>query len=343
MKALMLQAYKQFELVEVATPHLGREDVLVRVRACGICGSDVHGLDGSSGRRMPPLIMGHEAAGEIMEVGPQVTGLSPGDRVTFDSTVYCGRCHFCRRGDVNLCDARQVLGVSCGDYRRHGALAEYVAVPQHIVYKLPPEVSFVQGSLAEPVAIALHAVNRAPLSLGDTAVVVGAGMIGLLVIQVLRLSGCGRIIAVDLDPHRLALAAQLGADEGLNPAESDVPAEVQKRTGGRGADVAFEVVGAAVPFQTALAAVRKGGALVLVGNLAPVVDFPLQAAVTRELTLLGTCASRHDYPIALQWIAQGKINADALITAVAPLEEGAAWFDRLYRREPGLMKVILQP
>jgi L-iditol 2-dehydrogenase len=233
--------------------------------------------------------------------------------------------------------------VSCGDYRRHGALAEYLVVPQHIVYKLPPEMSFVQASLAEPVAIALHAVNRAPLSLGDTAVVVGAGMIGLLVIQVLRLSGCGRIIAVDLDPHRLALAGQLGADEGLNPNEGDVPAEVQKRTAGRGADVAFEVVGVSAPFQTALAAVRKGGALVLVGNLAPVVDFPLQAAVTRELTLLGSCASRHDYPIALQWMAQGKINVDALITAVAPLEEGAAWFDRLYRREPGLMKVILQP
>ena len=133
MKALLLSEYKKLELADMPMPEVGPEDLLIRVKACGICGSDVHGYDGSSGRRIPPLVMGHEAAGVIERVGPRVEGFAPGDRVTFDSTVYCGRCGFCRQGDVNLCDNRMVLGVSCGDYRRHGAFAEYVAVPARIL------------------------------------------------------------------------------------------------------------------------------------------------------------------------------------------------------------------
>src|SRR5690349_21201152 len=126
MKAMMLEEYRKLKLREVADPEVGPGDVLIQVKMCGICGSDVHGFDGSTGRRIPPLIMGHEASGIVAEVGARVTQFHAGDRVTFDSTVYCGRCFYCRRGQVNLCENRQVLGVSCGDYRRHGAFAEYV-------------------------------------------------------------------------------------------------------------------------------------------------------------------------------------------------------------------------
>ncbi|MCB1090912.1 MAG: alcohol dehydrogenase catalytic domain-containing protein, partial [Verrucomicrobiae bacterium] len=133
MKALTLTAYHQFEFGDSPDPEIGPEDVLISVKACGICGSDIHGMDGSSGRRQPPIIMGHEAAGEISRVGSAVTNWQPGDRVTFDSTVYCGKCPACLSGQVNLCPNRNVLGVSCGDYRRHGAFAEFVAVPQHIL------------------------------------------------------------------------------------------------------------------------------------------------------------------------------------------------------------------
>src|SRR3984957_2410688 len=129
MNALLLTEYMKLELAPMREPEIGPDDVLVRVRACGICGSDVHGLDGSTGRRIPPLVMGHEAAGEVVRVGSNVRDLEPGERVTFDSTIYCGRCAYCTRGDINLCDNRQVLGVSPGEYRRHGAFAEYVAVP----------------------------------------------------------------------------------------------------------------------------------------------------------------------------------------------------------------------
>src|SRR5882762_7593397 len=140
MKGLLLKQYMDLEVTDLPQPEIGPGDVLVRVRACGICGSDIHGYDGSTGRRIPPLVMGHEAAGEIAQVGAAVRNFRAGDRVTFDSTVSCGRCDYCARGRINLCDNRMVLGVSCGEYRRHGAFAEYVAVPARILYPLPPSL-----------------------------------------------------------------------------------------------------------------------------------------------------------------------------------------------------------
>ena len=343
MKALLLKKYMELELTEMPEPALAPDDVLVRVRACGICGSDVHGLDGSTGRRIPPLVMGHEAAGVIAQVGAQVKGFREGDRVTFDSTVWCGACFHCRRGEINLCDQRQVLGVSPGDYRRHGAFAEYVAVPGRIVYRLPEGLSFQHAAVTEAVSVAVHAVSLTPVRLGDTAVVVGSGMIGLLVIQALRRAGCGRIVAVDIDDAKLKLAAALGADIQLNPQRTDVPALVRDATGGHGADIAIEVVGATEPLATAVKSLRKGGTLTLVGNVSPQVELPLQWVVTRQVSLLGSCASSGEYPVCLDLLARGMIRVEPLISAVAPLEEGPAWFERLYRREPNLMKVILEP
>lgn len=343
MKAMLLKEYKQLELTELPTPEVGPEDLLVRVRACGICGSDVHGYDGSTGRRIPPIVMGHEAAGVVAAVGDSVSDFKEGDRVTFDSTVSCGKCFFCRRGQINLCDNRRVLGVSCGEYRQYGAFAEYVVVPQHISYHLPDNLSFEEAALIEAVSVAVHGVGRIPIRLGDTALVVGSGMIGLLVVQSLRLAGCGQIIAVDLEDNKLELAKQLGADEGLNPSKVDLPAEIQARTHGRGADVAVECVGGTAPIVSAIEALRKGGSLALVGNLSPQVELPLQAIVTRELSLYGSCASSGEYPVCIDLMARGLIKVRPLISAAAPLEEGPQWFERLYAHEPGLMKVVLTP
>lgn len=343
MKALLLTEYKHLQVTDVPEPEIRDDDVLIRVRACGICGSDVHGYDGSSGRRIPPLVMGHEASGVVAKAGKNVRAFAEGDRVTFDSTVYCGKCWFCRRGQVNLCDNRNVLGVSTGEYRRHGAFAEYVAVPQHIVYKLPDTFPFEYAALIESVSIAMHAIRRTPITVNDTAVVVGTGMIGLLVVQALKKAGCGKVIAVDIDDFKLEQAAKLGADEGLNSKKVDIAAEVAARTDGRGADLAMEVVGATASVQSAIAAVRKGGSITLVGNLAPKIELPLQAVVTRELTLYGSCSSCLEYPACIDLMARGEIKVDPLITAKAPLEEGPSWFERLYNHEPGLMKVILEP
>lgn len=335
MKALLLTAYKQMEVADFPIPTIGPDEVLVRVKACGICGSDVHGYDGSTGRRVPPLVMGHEAAGLVADVGSNIHDLREDDRVTFDSTVSCNQCVYCRRGQVNLCDNRQVLGVSTGEYRRHGAFAEYVAVPRHIVYRLPSSLSFEQAAMIEAVSVAVHAINLTPIALGDTAVVVGTGMIGLLALQALRLKGCGRIIAVDIDDAKLDMARRLGADETINSRTATVPQAV--------ADVAVEAVGATQPIQTAIASVRKGGSVTLIGNVTPTVDLPLQSVVTRQIRLIGSCASAGEYPACIELLARGAIRVEPMITARASLDQGVEWFERLYSREPNLMKVILEP
>ncbi len=343
MRAMLLQEYKKLELVEMPMPQIGPNDLLVRVKACGICGSDIHGYDGSTGRRVPPLVMGHEAAGIVEEKGSQVTGFEVGDRVTFDSTVSCGRCASCAKGRINLCENRQVLGVSCQEFRRHGAFAEFVVVPSNIAYQLPDEFPFEHAALIEAVSIAVHAANRTPVKLGDTAAVVGSGMIGLLVIQAIRLAGCAKVIAIDLEDSKLEIAKTLGADYTLNPNKCDVVAEVAKLTGGKGADVALEVVGISATVQSAIQCVRRGGSITLVGNLSPEVKLPLQAVVTRELSIYGSCASNGEYPECIELMRRGAIRVEPLITATAPLEDGPKWFERLYAGEPGAMKVILKP
>lgn len=343
MKSLVLTEPKVLRIQESPTPDLAADEALIRVKACGICGSDVHGYDGSSGRRIPPLIMGHEAAGVIEGMGAKVEGFSLGDRVTFDSTVYCGECEYCLEGKVNLCDRRMVLGVSCGEYRRHGAFAEYVAVPSRILYKLPPSLPFEHAAMIEAVSVAVHAVGRVKFQPGDASVVVGAGMIGLLLVQAARAAGCDRVIAVDLDRDRLKLAKELGATQSINPLESDTIETILGATAGQGARVSFEVVGSTPTVETAIQATRKGGAVVLVGNLAPQVEFPLQSVVTREITLFGSCASAGEYPKCIELMDKGAIKVSPLISAQATLEEGAEWFDRLYAKEAGLMKVILHP
>lgn len=343
MKALVLKDYLKFSYEETPAPKPGTGEVLVAVKACGICGSDVHGMDGSTGRRRPPVIMGHEAAGIIAEVNATANGWKPGDRVTFDSTISCGVCAFCRRGQINLCDNRRVLGVSCEEYRQQGAFAQYVTVPERVLYRLPEGLSFEQAAMVEPVSIAFHAVRRAHPELNDAAVVVGAGMIGLYVIQALRLAGCGKIIAVDVVADKLKLARELGASHTVNSGAEDALARVQALTGGLGADLAVEAVGLAPTVEMAIRCVRKGGSVTLVGNVSPRVELPLQVTVTRELTVYGSCASSGEYPACLDMLVNGSIKTGGILSAIAPLAEGASWFDRLYRKEPGLLKVVLQP
>ena len=343
MKALVLEEYHRLVVEEVPVPDIAPDEVLVRVKACGICGSDVHGIDGSTGRRHPPLIMGHEAAGLIEEAGPAVSGWKAGDRVTFDSTISCGACRHCRRGEINLCDDRRVLGVSCAEYRQNGAFAEFVAVPARILYRLPDTLPFEEAALVESLSIAVHAAGRLPISLGDTALVVGAGTIGLLAIQVLKVHGCSLVAVADVAPERLALARKLGADAAIDTRTMDTAAEMKRLTDGRGADVAVEAVGLPATVRIAVESVRKGGALALVGNVSPEVALPLLSVVVREISLFGSCASNGEYPACLDLMAGRRVDVRSLISAVAPLAEGPTWFKRLYDREPGLMKVVLVP
>ena len=376
MKALVLTGPSEFHYdTQFPDPTPAAGEVLVQIKACGICGSDIHGMDGRSGRRQMPIVMGHEAAGDIVAVGEGVTEWKAGDRVTFDSTEYCGECEECQSGFVNLCPNRKVLGVSPGEYRRHGCFAEQIALPERILYRLPDDLSYEKAAFAEPVSIALHAVNLADgievgeaftqpeeheddhagahcaegcscegdAETGGTAVVVGSGLIGLLVIQALIARGWEKVIAVDLDDSRLELAKKLGAAEAFNAKTENLDARLRELCGGDGADASFEVVGAAAPLDLAIRCVRKGGQVILIGNLQPTTPFPLQVVVTRQITIKGSCSCAGEYPEAIRRIQDGSIQVEPLLSACVPLEEGAGWFKRLYDNKEGLLKVVLKP
>ena len=342
MKALLHTGPLVLDFTDVPAPEVGPDDVLVRVRAVGICGSDVHGYTGETGRRIPPLVMGHEAAGIVERVGAHVTGFAPGDRVCFDSTVYCNACEACRAGQVNRCARRQVLGVSVPAFRRHGAMAEFVAVPHWIVAHVPEGMSLTEAALLEPVAIAVHAASRAEIEAGATVAVVGAGTIGLFVLQAAKLKGAAQVLVSDLSDHRLGLARRLGADVTVNAREEDFTARVQAETDGRGADVTFEVVGLGATLRQAIAATRMGGTVVLVGNLTPTVEIPAQEVVARELTLRGTYAAT-EYRACIGLVATGTIDVRPLVSETLPLADGQAAFDRLHAGTEDLVKIVLEP
>jgi len=349
LKALVLKEYKKFVFEEVELPRLNPEEVLIKVKACAVCGSDVHGMDGSTGRRIPPIIMGHEASGVVtgtaspdLRVATGSEVVKEGDRVTFDSTIYCGNCEYCKNGHVNLCDNRRVIGVSCTEYRKNGAFAEYIAVPSRIVYKLPDEVTFEQAAMIEPLSVAYHAVEQARGAKG-TALVVGCGNIGLLIAQILATRGVEKIVLTDVAEEKLELAKNLGFESRVDSGRGNVPETVREMTDGKGADLSFDAVGTEASVADAVRSLRKRGTCVLVGNITPSVPIPLQEIVTKQLSLVGSCASAGEYSQCLGLLASGKVDVNALISRSVPLADGSEWINKLYAKTPGLSKIILIP
>ncbi|MGQ9621111.1 MAG: galactitol-1-phosphate 5-dehydrogenase [Bacteroidales bacterium] len=343
MKALVLEEYNKLVYKDVPVPDFGDDEVLIRVKACGICGSDVHGLDGSTGRRIPPLIMGHEASGVIEKTGKNVKKWKSGDRITFDSTVYPLDDWYTIHGMYNLSDNREVLGVSPGTYRRHGAFAEYIVVPQHILYKIPDNVTFEQAAMVEAAAVAMHALNVGEMKAGDMCVVVGAGTIGLFLVKLLNIAGASEVAAFDKNKKSLEMASEAGADCSILSGEANIAELLREKGLSRGADIVFEAVGNNDTVKIAIDSVRKGGKVILIGNTSPVVDFPLQKIVTDEIKVLGSCAIKGEYETILDFISTGKLKVDDQILAVVPLSEGPEWFRKLYHKEAGPGKVILVP
>ena len=343
MKALVLEKYNKLEFKDVPAPDIADNEVLIQVKACGICGSDIHGLDGSTGRRIPPIIMGHEASGVIARAGKNVKGWKTGERVTFDSTVYALNDWFTLRGMYNLSNNREVIGVSPGTYKRNGAFAEYLAVPEHILYRIPEHVTFEQAAMVEAAAVALHAVGIAQVQTGDKCLVTGAGTIGLLIVKLLKISGATCIISTDINKTSLGKALNAGADFAFQPADNDLEKHIRLLTEERGVDISFEAVGNSETVNLSINLVRKGGKVVLVGNTSPKVEFPLQKVVTGELKILGSCAICGEYEKILDLMNSRKLNVDDQVIAVAPLKDGAEWFRRLYNKETEPGKVILIP
>ncbi|MGI6738471.1 MAG: zinc-dependent alcohol dehydrogenase [Christensenellales bacterium] len=344
MKALVLESYNNFVYKDVPKPSPKPGEVLIKVKACAVCGSDVQGMDGSTGRRRPPIIMGHEAAGCIEELGKGVDGYKVGDRVTFDSTIYCNNCPMCNSGNVNLCDSRRVLGVSCEDYKLDGAFAEYVVVPAYVLYSLPDNVSYIQAAMIEPLAIAYHAATMVNITKGSSALVVGVGTIGMLLLQVVKAMGAENIIAVDIDDDKLKTALKLGANTAVNSKDSDALEKIISATKNtKGVEFAFDATGIEQTVNLCLKSLALNGKQVLVGNIAQKISFPLQWVVTRQLSLFGSCASAGEYDRCIKLISDGSVDVEALISKTVPLSEGQEWISRVYNREPGLNKIVLIP
>jgi L-iditol 2-dehydrogenase len=343
MKALVHTAPMRLEYVERDTPAIGPADVLLKVKAVAICGSDVHGYTGSTGRRIPPIVMGHEAAGVIKAVGAGVTAWQTGDRVTFDSTVYCNECAECLLGHINLCLNRQIFGVSAPAFRRDGAMADFLAVPNWLLHRMPDGVSFDEAALVEPAAVAMHAARITPIEPGAVVVVVGAGAIGLLALQAARIRGAGTVVVMDVREERLALARQLGADVAINSGSGDPAEALRTATGKATAPVVFEAVGIGKTVALATDLTATGGNLTLIGNVQPTIEQNLQLIISKELTIRGSAASAGEYPICIAMIADGRLKTAPLISRTMPLADGQAAFDALHAAEAGLIKIVLLP
>jgi L-iditol 2-dehydrogenase len=339
MRALVYEGPWQMPLREVPPPEVRPGEAIVAVRAVGVCGSDVHGYTGSTGRRIPPMIMGHEFSGTITAVGEGVASHRIGDRVVVQPLITCGECDNCRAGLTNICTNRRGLGMG----RVDGAYAEAISVPESLLYDLPESVSWEQGALVEPLSVALHGVNMTPFSLMDPVVILGAGTIGLMVLLGCRLKGAGKIIVSDLSPRRLQRALELGADIVVNPAQQDLADVVRQHAGPAGAPVVIEAVGIQATARQSIEIVRSGGHVTWIGNSQPYVEIGMQHVVTREVTVRGAYAFNVEFGRSIDAIGSGRIDVMALVERVAPLDDGPQIVDDLARGRTDLIKAILKP
>jgi len=342
MKALVLISAGRLDYREAPEPRMRPDEVLIRVKACAIGEEDVAALDGRSALRVPPLIMGHEASGVVEKVGGQVRGWQPGDRVAFESLVYPLEDRQARAGLYHLADEKKRVGASCKAYRLDGAMAERIALPGYLLHRIPDSVSFDQAALAEPAAHAAHAVRLTPPNLNDAVAVIGCGVTGLLLVQLLSLAGAGPVIAVDQHEERRNFALDSGADEAFSD-DAAVSERIRQRTAGHGVSIVFDTLGRADTLQTAIDCLDANGVVNVVGFSNTAVPTPLQQMVERQLRLQGSCGVCGEYPAVLDMIARRILDVDSLQSIKAPLSEGALWFDKLARNEEKLLKVILHP
>lgn len=337
MRAAVLQKDGRFAVEEVARPAPTGHQAVLRVTYCGICGSDLHAV--RAGSIAPGAILGHEITGEIVDLGPEVEGFEVGDRVTTLSAVPCDTCTACREGRFRACETGwQVFGYT----GLPGGYAEEIVTHASVLLKVPEGTPDVAAALNEPSIVGLHAARASRLRLGDTAVVIGAGPIGLLVLQAIRLANEGPVYVVEPSAGRRRMAMELGATEAFDPRSDDVAGQITARTT-VGADVVFECAGARGTLQQAVELVRPGGQVMVPGvNMEPDEIAPI-TLINKEAEIKGSLGGAHLFQTALEYLAAGKIRADTMVTSVVGLDEVDDVFQTLGTAQNDAVKVLVAP
>lgn len=340
MKSSVFLGNGKFEVRDVVLPEPGPGEVTVRVAACGVCGTDVHIYHGDKGSAdvTPPVILGHEIAGVVEKLGPGVTGLAVGEHVAVDPNIYCGRCRGCRSGKKHMCENLFAIGVN-----RDGGFAEACVVPQTQCIPLSPEVPLRYGAMAEPLACCLHGIDLAGIRPGQDVCVIGGGAIGLMLLQLAKLSGAAKVALSEPDGVKRETALRLGADGAIDPIHEDLNGRLEAIFGAPGADVVIECAGVLSATEQAFSAARRGATVVLFSVPRPEAKYPLslEDVYKKELTIRGSFINPDTQARAVALINAGRIDLDPIITHSFPVEKLEEAI--LTQMSPGSIKVIIEP
>lgn len=339
MKALVYEGPNKLNYTDVPDVTPGKGEVKLRVKACGICGSDVAGFQGLTGRRLEPMIMGHEFCGEVVEIGEGVTeDVEIGKLYAVYPLYFCGTCRMCRQGDVHLCENKRAFGV----LSENGAFAEYICVPAKCCFAVKDGVKPAVGSLMEPLAVSYRGVKHAGDLSGKNVFLAGTGTIGLLALACVKMQNPKMIFVSDTDDFRLSLAKKMGADIVINPVKEDFKQVILDHTDGMGCDVAIEAVGIAPTVQQVMSSLKFGGQAVWIGNNRKMIEMNMQETVTRELKISGTFLYGYqEFREVVNLLNEGKLNVEPLISAEIPLSEAKEYFEKLKNHEDNLIKVVV--
>jgi len=337
--ARLVETGKPLKITNLEIPQPAAGEILVRVRAAGICSSDIHYQDGRSRVTKLPITLGHEIAGEVAACGEGVTSFDPGDRVCLFYLVTCGKCMMCCTGRDNYCSEAKMLGKNID-----GGFAEYLVVPERNAFPFPDSIPFSRAALmTDAVATPFHALKRAQVRTGDNVLVIGIGGLGVHAVQIARIMGAGKIIAIDLSPEKLSLAKKIGATAVINPLEDNVEKEIEEITDGRGVDVAIELIGLTKTIRQAIDSTGPGGRTVVVGicpeemNLNPYHDLLL-----KERTILGSAdQSRADFPVIIELAARGRLDLSHSVSLELPLAEINRGLDMLRKKEENPVRIVV--
>lgn len=338
MKAAYVVEAEKVEVKDIDVPALKDDEVLIKVKTVGVCGSDLHLFKGTHAFRKPPAVLGHEVAGEIVEIGKNVTKFKIGDRVTVEPQVGCGECEFCKQDLVNLCTGKKAPGTPSWI----GTFVEYFNAPEKTVYKLNDDISYEMGTLIEPLAVAVHAIDRITVAEKDTLAILGSGTIGLMALVAAREAGYKNIICTDTQEFNLEMARKQGAALALNPLKEDVVAKVKEFTGGRGVDVALIAADSKVIVDQASSMVRKRGEVGIIAMITEKIPVYTYNLVFNEQTLFGAMTyETKDFAKATVMINNG-LDLSDFVTQKLPLDESQKALDVLSQKKENVVKVIVE-